>query len=264
MNIELLAILLLLGAVVGVLAGLLGIGGGLLVVPALLFLLPYAGISAEIVMQLALATSLATIILTSGSSALNHLKLGNVDLFVVKWLMPGVVVGGFLGSVVAEWIPSQYLPKVFGMIVFCLSVQMYRSIRSLQNHSMPSALVTTLCGAGIGVISSLAGIGGGSLSVPFLNRHGIEMKKAIGSSSVCGFAIAISGMIGFILHGYQVENLPQYSLGYVYLPALLAIATTSMLTTRIGAKLATQMPTARLKRFFAIFLMCVAVTMLFQ
>ncbi|WP_159308730.1 sulfite exporter TauE/SafE family protein, partial [Klebsiella pneumoniae] len=116
----------------------------------------------------------------------------------------------------------------------------------------------------IGVISSLAGIGGGSLSVPFLNRHGIEMKKAIGSSSVCGFAIAISGMIGFILHGYQVENLPQYSLGYVYLPALLAIATTSMLTTRIGAKLATQMPTARLKRFFAIFLMCVAVTMLFQ
>lgn len=122
MNIELLAILLLLGAVVGVLAGLLGIGGGLLVVPALLFLLPYAGISTEIVMQLALATSLATIILTSGSSALNHLKLGNVDVFVVKWLMPGVVVGGFLGSVVAEWIPSQYLPKVFGVIVLCLSV----------------------------------------------------------------------------------------------------------------------------------------------
>ncbi|HFF3128096.1 TPA: sulfite exporter TauE/SafE family protein, partial [Vibrio cholerae] len=134
MNIELLAILLLLGAVVGVLAGLLGIGGGLLVVPALLFLLPYAGISTEIVMQLALATSLATIILTSGSSALNHLKLGNVDVFVVKWLMPGVVVGGFLGSVVAEWIPSQYLPKVFGVIVLCLSVQMYRSIRALQNH----------------------------------------------------------------------------------------------------------------------------------
>lgn len=264
MNIELLTVLLLLGAIVGVLAGLLGIGGGLLVVPALLFLLPYAGVAPDIVMQQALATSLATIILTSASSSLNHLKLGNVDMFVVKWLMPGVVVGGFLGSFVAEWIPSQYLPNVFGGIVLGLSVQMYRSIRLQHSYPMPTALIMSLCGTGIGVISSLTGIGGGSLSVPFLNRHGIEMKKAIGSSSVCGFAIAISGMIGFILHGYQVDNLPQYSIGYVYLPALLAIAATSMLTTRIGARLATQMSTARLKRFFAVFLMCVAVTMLFQ
>lgn len=109
-------------------------------------------------MQLALATSLATIILTSGSSALNHLKLGNVNLFVVKWLMPGVVVGGFFGSVVAEWIPSQYLPKVFGVIVFFLSVQMFRSIRMQHHYPMPNALITTLCGTGIGVVSSLAGL----------------------------------------------------------------------------------------------------------
>lgn len=264
MNIELFVSLLLLGSVVGVMAGLLGIGGGLVVVPALLFLLPVAGIPANVVMQIALATSLATIIITSASSALNHLKLGNVDIFVVKWLMPGVVIGGFLGSSIADWIPNQYLPKVFGIIVLMLAIQMLSSIHSTAQREMPGTLVTLLCGSGIGMVSSLAGIGGGSLSVPFLNRHGVEMRKAVGSSSVCGCVIAISGMLGFILHGYKVDNLPQYSLGYVYLPALIAIASTSMLTTRIGARLATRMPTARLKKIFAVFLMFVAVTMLLQ
>lgn len=253
---------MLLGAFVGVMAGLLGIGGGLIVVPALLFLLPMAGIDAEISMHIALATSLASIIATSGSSALNHFKLGNVDMFVVKWLMPGVVIGGFLGANLAEWIPSQYLPKVFGAIVLLLAIQMLFSIRGTSSKQMPSSGATMIYGTGIGVVSSLAGIGGGSLSVPFLNRHGIEMRKAVGSSSVCGCMIAIAGMLGFILHGYKVESLPAYSVGYVYLPALIAIASTSMLTTRIGARLATSLPTPTLKKIFALFLMFVAGTML--
>jgi uncharacterized membrane protein YfcA len=243
-------------------AGLLGIGGGLIVVPALLFLLPSAGISPSIVMHLALATSLASIIVTSGSSALNHFRLGNIDMFVVKWLMPGVVVGGFLGANVAEWIPSQYLPKVFGIIVLCLAVQMLFSIKATKERTMPSGVVTTVIGTGIGMVSSLAGIGGGSLSVPFLNRHGIEMRRAVGSSSVCGCFIAMSGMVGFILHGAQVESLPAFSIGYVYLPALIAITSTSMLTTKIGARLATNLPTVTLKKIFALFLIFVAGTML--
>ncbi len=262
MTIELLLGLLVLGSIVGVMAGLLGIGGGLIVVPALLFLLPSAGINPDISMQIALATSLASIIVTSGSSALNHFKLGNVDMFVVKWLMPGVVVGGFLGANIAEWIPSQYLPKVFGIIVLCLAIQMLFSIRNQSNKTMPSGGNTIAIGAGIGMVSSLAGIGGGSLSVPFLNRHGIEMRKAVGSSSVCGCFIAVSGMLGFILHGASVEELPRYSVGYVYIPALIAIASTSMLTTKLGAKLATNLPTATLKKIFALFLMFVAGTML--
>ncbi len=264
MNLELLALLLLLGSAVGVLAGLLGIGGGLVVVPALVFLLPKAGISSEILMHMALATSLATIIVTSFSSALSHLRLGNVDMFAVKWLMPGVLVGGYFGATVADWIPHQYLPKVFSIIVMLLALQMFRSIRAISHHPMPSSFVTVLCGGGIGIISSLVGVGGGSLSVPFLNRHGVEMRKAVGSSAVCGFVIAISGMLGFVVSGYQVVDLPKYSWGYVYLPALFAIAATSMLTTRFGAKLSTQLPTATLKRIFAVFLMFVAVTMLLQ
>ncbi|KII77439.1 sulfite exporter TauE/SafE family protein [Vibrio renipiscarius] len=254
--------MLLLGSFVGVMAGLLGIGGGLIVVPALLILLPQAGIDAAITMNIALATSLATIIVTSGSSALNHLKLGNVDMFVIKWLMPGVVIGGFIGANLAEWIPSHYLPKVFGIIVLCLALQMLLSMKSTTQRNMPSSQVTTFYGSLIGLVSSLAGIGGGSLSVPFLNRHGVEMRKAVGSSSVCGCVLAISGMIGFVLNGYSAENLPAYSIGYVYLPALAAIASTSMLTTRIGARLATSLPTAVLKKIFAVFLMFVAGTML--
>ncbi|WP_428810918.1 sulfite exporter TauE/SafE family protein [Vibrio makurazakiensis] len=252
----------MLGAIVGVLAGLLGIGGGLLIVPALLFLLPKAGIAADIAMQIALATSLSTIIVTSGSSALNHLKLGNVDMFVIKWLMPGVVVGGFLGSFIADAIPAQYLPKVFGVIVLVLAIQMLLSIRNTSQKSMPSSPITMLCGSGIGVVSSLAGIGGGSLSVPFLNHHGIEMRKAVGSSSVCGSVIALSGMIGFIWHGRTVAHLPEYSVGYVYLPALLAISCASIFTTKIGARLATQLPTPILKKIFAVFLVFIASTML--
>ncbi|GAK85116.1 protein of unknown function DUF81 [Vibrio ponticus] len=262
MNIELILLLLLLGGFVGVMAGLLGIGGGLIVVPALVVLLPKAGIDPSITMNIALATSLSTIIVTSGSSAINHLKLGNVDMFVVKWLMPGVVIGGFVGANVAEWIPSEYLPKVFGVIVLLLALQMLLSIKSTTERTMPPSGITMGYGAGIGIISSLAGIGGGSLSVPFLNRHGVEMRKAVGSSSVCGCVIAISGMTGFILHGYSAENLPNYSVGYVYLPALAAIASTSMLTTKVGAKLATSLPTAALKKIFALFLMFVAGTML--
>ncbi|GLT18137.1 UPF0721 transmembrane protein [Vibrio zhanjiangensis] len=263
MNIEFFATLVLLGGIVGILAGLLGIGGGLIVVPALLFLLPLAGIEPDICMQIALATSLSSIIVTSGSSALNHFKLGNVDIYVVKWLMPGVVVGGFLGANVAEWLPAEYLPKVFGFIVLGLAVQMFLSIKGHSTKTMPGSLATMTIGTGIGMVSSLAGIGGGSLSVPFLNRHGVEMRRAVGSSSVCGCFIAFAGMVGFILHGYQAQSLPPYSLGYVYLPALVAIASTSMLTTRIGAQMATSIPTSVLKKIFAVFLLFVAGTMLF-
>jgi uncharacterized membrane protein YfcA len=263
-TIELVASLLALGAIVGFLAGLLGIGGGLQVVPALVFLLPMTGIDPALAMQFALATSLSTIIFTSGSSALNHIKLGNVDLFVVKWLIPGVVIGGFMGSYIAEWIPNQYLPKVFAVIVLLLAFQMFFSILIVAVRSMPNRYFTTVSGIIIGSIASLAGIGGGALTVPFLNRYGIEMKKAIGTSSVCGSIIAVSGMLGFIWQGTHVENLPPYSIGYVYLPALLCISITSIFTTKYGARLASSLPTHILKRIFAVFLIFVSITMFFH
>lgn len=252
-----------LGAVVGVMAGLLGIGGGLIIVPSLLYLLPLLGVPPVLAMPMALATSLACIIITSSSSAFNHIKLGNIERLAIVSLLPGVIVGGFLGTFVAERVPIQWLPKVFGVIVLCLGLQMLLFAQAKVERTMPNAPFTAFCGLVIGLVSTLAGIGGGSLSVPFLSRHGVEMRKAVGSSSVCGGAIALSGMFGFVLHGMQAEDLPKFSVGYVYLPALFAIAFTSVCTTRFGAMLATQVSTRHLKRFFAIFLMCVAATMLF-
>ncbi|MDD9177467.1 sulfite exporter TauE/SafE family protein [Aliivibrio finisterrensis] len=248
------ALYLALGSVVGVMAGLLGIGGGLLVVPALLWLLPQAGIDATIAMQMALGTSLATIIFTSSSSAWNHLRLGNVEVGLIKSLAPGVILGGFIGSYLTELIPAHYLPKVFGVIVLLLALQMLLALKFTATRIMPSPLKVATSGGVIGIVSSLAGIGGGSLTVPYLSFHGVEMRKAIGSSSLCGTLIAIAGMIGFVIHGVNVENLPPMSLGYVYLPALCGISFTSILTTRVGAKLASHLPTPTLKKIFAVFL----------
>jgi uncharacterized membrane protein YfcA len=259
---ELLMTLVGIGAVVGTLAGLLGIGGGLLIVPALLTLLPKFGIPTSIAMQVALATSLACIILTSGSAAFHHFRLGNIDMFVVKFLLPGVVIGGVAGSFVADIIPSEYLPNIFGTIVLGLSIKMFVSVRSTKVKDLPNRALTFVAGSAIGTVSSLAGIGGGSLLVPYMSRHGIEMRKAIGSSSFCGTLLAASGMLGFIYHGLTVNNLPEYSVGFVYLPALAAIACTSMLFTNVGAKLASRMPTPLLKKCFALLLLFVALRML--
>ncbi|MGR5141360.1 sulfite exporter TauE/SafE family protein [Photobacterium sp. DNB23_23_1] len=252
---------LALGGVVGILAGLLGIGGGLLVVPALVWLLPQAGIDADMVMHIALGTSLASIVLTSGSSARNHFKLGNVDLAIVRSLAPGVILGGLGGSFVAELVPSSMLPKIFAIIVLLLATQMLLSLRFSAQRDMPSGVGTFCSGGVIGVVSSLAGIGGGSLTVPYLNWHGVEMRRAIGCASFSGVLIAIAGMSGFVLAGVGEQTLPAMSLGYVYLPALLGIVLVSMQTTRFGAAWVSYLPTPVLKKIFAVFLLFISIKM---
>ena len=252
---------LVLGAVVGILAGLLGIGGGLLVVPALVWLLPKAGIEPGLVMHIALGTSLASIVLTSGSSARNHYRLGNVDLTIVRSLAPGVVFGGLGGSFIAEWVPSSILPIIFAIIVLLLAVQMLLSMRFSGKHTLPGNFGTFCSGGVIGVVSSLAGIGGGSLTVPYLNWHGIEMRRAIGCASFSGALIAIAGMTGFVVAGVGQQALPPMSLGYVYLPALLGVVLVSMQTTRFGAAWVSHLPTLVLKKIFAIFLLFVSIKM---
>ena len=255
-------ICLILGSVVGVLSGLLGIGGGLVVVPALVFLLPKVGVSSDLVMHIALGTSLATIVLTSSSSARNHMKFGNVDFVMIKPMIPGIILGGIIGTVVANWVPVAILPKIFAVIALLLGIQMLLSVRIEHKESRyPSLSVSFFGGGVIGLLSSLAGIGGGSLTVPFLSWFGIEMRKAVGTSSLCGAIIGISGMIGFIIAGAETHNLPPLSLGYVYLPALLGIVSTSIFTTRLGARWATDLPTKVLKKGFAILLLLISVKM---
>ncbi|MGF1681101.1 sulfite exporter TauE/SafE family protein [Photobacterium minamisatsumaniensis] len=252
---------LVLGCLVGTLAGLLGIGGGLLVVPALVWLLPKAGIEPSLVMHIALATSLASIVLTSGASARNHYKLGNIDFGIVKSLAPGVILGGFGGSVVAELVPAELLPRIFAIIVLLLACQMLASMRFSGRNPLPGRTGMFSSGAVIGVVSSLAGIGGGSLTVPYLSWHGVEMRRSIGCASFSGALIAVAGMSGFIIAGVGDEALPTLSLGYVYLPALIGIALTSMYTTRFGAALVSKLPTLVLKKIFAVFLLFISIKM---
>ncbi len=253
---------LVLGGIVGFLAGLLGIGGGLIIVPVLSFLLPWAGISPPLVMPMALATSLASIVLTSSSAAYSHYQLGHVQFSFISSLLPGILLGGFLGSVIADSIPAESLPRIFGGIVLLLAFQMLLSLKLKALKSLPSVSFNVFSGAGIGIISSLAGIGGGSLTVPYLNYHGVEMRKAIGCASLCGVFLAFSGMLGFIFFGLkQSEPLPVFSLGYVYLPALLGIVLTSVITTRFSAKFVSRLPSLIIKRIFAMFLLLVGTGM---
>ncbi len=252
----------ILGCIVGTLAGLLGIGGGLVVVPALSWLLPHAGIAPDLVMHIALATSLTTIVLTASSSSINHMKLGNVDFSIIKPLAPGIILGALGGSMVAEWVPISLLPKIFAGIVLLLALQMLLSIKVVAtNRQLPKPTICFFSGGVIGLIASLAGIAGGSLTVTFLSWCGVEMRRAIGTASVCGVLIGLFGMIGFILTGTTAQNLPQWSIGYIYLPALIGIVSTSIFTTRFGAKLATNLPTPTLKKIFAVFLLLVSAKM---
>ncbi|WP_413111059.1 sulfite exporter TauE/SafE family protein [Thaumasiovibrio sp. DFM-14] len=252
---------LFLGAVVGILAGLLGIGGGLLVVPAMHFLLPMLGVAQENVMPMALATSLATIILTSGAAARHHWQAGNVDVRLSLLLIPGMVLGGLAGSSLVEWLPVELLPKVFASIVLFLALQMGLSLRSTASASLPHNIICMLVGGIIGTLSTLAGIGGGSLTVPYLHRHGIAMRNAIACSAVTGGVIALSGLIGFTYYGLHEGALPVGTFGYVYLPAWMGIVLTSTYTSRFGVRWASQWPTAKLKRFFALFLLAISIKM---
>ncbi|MGL5007431.1 MAG: sulfite exporter TauE/SafE family protein [Plesiomonas sp.] len=253
---------LLLGAVVGVLAGLLGIGGGLIVVPALAFLLPKAGVLPQHLMPIALGTSLASIVLTGISSSWRHHQLGNVDWKIVKAMIPGGIIGAVIGAHAITLIPSAMISKVFGVLVLILALQMAWSVKIIAVHSLPSKKRLFTAGTLIGVFSSLAGIGGGSLTVPYLNWHSVSMRTAIGISAVCSMMLGVGGSLTLILSGLHEPNLPAYSLGYVYLPALFCIALTSIQTSKVGANLVSRLPVPTLKKGFAVLLILVAFNML--
>ncbi|MGL5757348.1 sulfite exporter TauE/SafE family protein [Plesiomonas sp.] len=253
---------LFLGAVVGILAGLLGIGGGLIIVPALVFLLPKAGVLPQHLMPIALGTSLASIVLTGVSSSWRHHQLGNVDWKIVKTMIPGGIIGAVIGAHAITLIPSAMVGKVFGVLVLILALQMAWSVKAISAHPLPSGGKLFTAGSLIGIFSSLAGIGGGSLTVPYLNWHSVPMRTAIGVSAVCGMMLGIGGSLTLILSGLNQSDLPAYSLGYVYLPALCCITLTSIQTSKVGANLVSRLPVPTLKKGFAILLIFVALNML--
>ncbi|SFD43838.1 sulfite exporter TauE/SafE family protein [Pseudoalteromonas denitrificans] len=252
-----------LGCFVGFLAGLLGIGGGLIIVPFLSAILVHFNLVViEQVMVIAIATSLASIIFTSSSSALAHHKNSNIPWNIMPWIMIGVALGALISGFVAGSIPAQTLKVIFALCVSIIALRMLLNFQQKSHRRLPQKNILTLMTTGLGGLSGLLGIGGGALLVPLLTYFSVNMKKAIGCSAACGIIIALFGTFGYISSGWSVTNLNQGFLGYVYLPALLAIVSTSAIFAQLGAKATQYLPVKIIKKIFAVILSIIAIRML--
>lgn len=252
---------LFLGSIVGVLAGLLGIGGGLVIVPVLTFMFTSQGIPHEHILHLALGTSLATIVFTSFSSIRSHHKRGAVIWPIVIKITPGIIFGTFTGAWVAAHLSTNFLKIFFTFFLFYVGIQMLMGIKPKPSREVPGSAGILGAGTVIGIFSSLVGIGGGTLSVTFLTWCNITMHKAIGTSAAIGFPIAVTGAAGYALNGFSVTGLPDDAFGYINLTALAAIASASILTAPLGARMAHSLPVDKLKKIFASLLILLAFRM---
>lgn len=251
-----------LGSITGVLAGLLGVGGGLVIVPMLVVAFNYQQIHPEIIMHLAIGTSLATIIFTSISSFMAHHKRGAVLWQTVRRITIGILTGTFIGSCFVSLLSTEFLKAIFVVFLYFVAYQFLTNKKPNPSKQLPGMFGMFISGNIIGFISSMVGIGGGILSVPFMIWRNVIVHQAIGTSSAIGLPIAIAGTVGFIYTGWNNNLTPTYSLGFVYLPALLGIAALSVLTAPFGVKLAHNLPVGKLKKIFAVLLIVVGTRML--
>ena len=256
---------LILGAFSGLLAGLFGIGGGLIIVPILVSLFSIQQIMIpEQQIIFAIATSLATIIFTASSSVLAHHRQGNVLWTKVARLTPGIIIGAALGAIIADKISADHLRFIFITYLTYVAFKMALQRKPRESTVKNIKSLDYAAGGGIGLLSSILGIGGGTLTVPFLVACQIPMKNAVAISSACGLPIACAATASYIILGLQQPQLPAWSLGYIYLPAFSGIVICSVLTAPLGAKLANKLPATKLKRYFSIMLFIMAAKMFFS
>ena len=253
-----------LGLVTGVIAGLLGVGGGLVMVPVLTVMFLRQGFPADYNIHMALATSLAVIVPTSIASLRAHHVRGAVDWLVVRRITPGIVAGTLFGSLAAAWWPDRGLKLFFVAFLLFAATQMALGLRPKAARVLPGWAGMSAAGGVIGLVSSWVGIGGGTLSVPFQTWCSVGLHRAIGTASALGLPIAVAGMGGYALSGASVSGLPPGSLGFIYLPAVLGVALGSVLTAGLGAALAHRLPVAQLKKVFAGLLYLLALRMAYS
>jgi uncharacterized membrane protein YfcA len=261
----LIAELAALGVGTGFLAGLLGIGGGMLMVPFLTIILTARGVPADLTVKMAIATSMATIIFTSISSVRAHHKRGAVRWDIVKRLAPGIVLGSAIGSLgVFAVLKGSVLAIFFGLFVGFSATQMFLGKKPAPTRQLPGTAGTVAAGGVIGFISGLVGAGGGFISVPFMTWCNVAIHNAVATSAALGFPIAVANVVGYVAAGLQLEGLPPYALGYIWLPGLVVIAVGSVLTAPLGARAAHALPVDRLKRVFGSILYLLAAYMLWK
>jgi uncharacterized membrane protein YfcA len=251
-----------LGVVAGFLAGLLGIGGGTVMVPILAMIFTEQGFAAGQVVHLSLGTSMAIIIFTALASLRAHHQHGAVLWPVVRDITPGILAGTALGSVFAAGASTRTLALIFTVFVVLIALQMLINIKPPPGRALPGRLGVAGVGIGIGVVSALVAIGGGALTVPFLTWCNVRMQTAIGTSAAVGLPIALGGSIGYAVTGWATPGLPPYSLGFVYLPAVLGVISASLCTAPLGARCAHRLPVPVLKRAFAGVLILLSLKML--
>ncbi len=265
MNPVLIPGLLALGAFTGFCAGLLGVGGGMMLVPFLTLLFTSMGFAGEAIVHMAIATSMATILFTSLSSVRAHHKRGAVRWPVVFALAPGILIGGMIGAgKVFAALKTSWLSLLFALFVGFSALQMLRNRRPAAHRQLPGTPGMVGAGSVIGFLSSLVGAGGGFVSVPFMTWCNVPIHNAVATSAALGFPIAAASVVGYIWSGWHQSGLPAGSLGYIYLPALGIIALASVLTAPLGARTAHRMDVGQLKKVFAALLLCLATYMLWK
>jgi uncharacterized membrane protein YfcA len=256
--------LLVLGAATGFAAGLLGVGGGMLLVPFLTFAFTLQHVPYEHVVHMAIATSLATIMFTSVSSVRAHHARAAVLWPVVRVLAPGILLGALLGAQIAGSLPTQWIALFFALFVGGSAVQMLLDRKPQPHRELPGKAAMFGVGTGIGAVSSFVGAGGGFLSVPFMVWCNVRMHSAVATSAALGFPIALAGTIGYVIAGLRATDLPPGAIGYIHVPALVAVALASVLTAPLGARAAHALDVGRLKRVFALLLFALAGYMLYK
>lgn len=251
-----------LGAVAGTLAGLLGIGGGIVIVPGLAFLLADGSVPPERLMQVAVGTSLATIVVTALSSIRAHHRRGAVRWPVVVRMTPGIVVGAVIGGLLADALPTRTLAIVFGVFLLAVSLRLAFGGQPSAHRQLPGPAALGATAGGIGALSSLLGIGGGTMTVPLLTWCNMPLREAVATSSACGLPIAIAGATTFALAGFDAAGMPPATTGYIHWIAFAAVAPLSVAFAPLGARLAHSIPVATLRRGFALFVLVVGIRML--
>ncbi|MCD2449801.1 sulfite exporter TauE/SafE family protein [Methylicorpusculum oleiharenae] len=262
--IEIIVISMLTGVLAGFLGGLLGIGGGLIIVPVLLIVFKHQGFEQEIIMITAVATSLASVIFTALASSLAHHRLGTLNWNKALQMVPGIVIGVLCGAMLAERLVSNWLETVYAIFLIMVGMQMAFQLEPKQGTIKKSGVLDFVISWIIGLVSSLVGIGGGTLTVPYLVSCRYPMRNAVAISSACGIPIAFAGALSYLVLGWNVGGMPTWSLGYIYLPAFVGIVVLSMPAARLGARWAYKLPAKHLKRYFSLLIFFMAAKLLFQ
>ncbi|HOP90114.1 MAG TPA: sulfite exporter TauE/SafE family protein [Ottowia sp.] len=254
-----------LGLVTGFLAGLLGIGGGMIMVPFISAILSGRGVEPGLAVKMAIATSMATIIFTSVSSVRAHHKKGAVRWDIVKALAPGIVLGAMVASLgVFALLKGASLYFVFAAFVAFSGSQMFLDKKPSPTRQLPGTAGLLGAGGVIGALSGLVGAGGGFVSVPFMTWCNVAIHNAVATSAALGFPIALANVVGYVIAGQGLQGVPPYSFGYLWLPALVVIASCSVLMAPLGARAAHALPVKKLKRAFAVVLFTLAIYMLYK